>query len=204
MKLYSSPTSPFVRKVRILIREKGAAHLVSEEIVSAMADPAALHAANPLGKVPALALDDGTTLFDSPLICEYLDATLPGPRLLPADGKPRWLDQRLHAVGDGISDAAVSLTFERARPEAERSALWMDRWRRAILRAADLLEAEASTLAGLPTTGPISLGVISLGAAFGYLDFRHAALDWRDGRPKLDAIFKTLAARPAFSETAPA
>jgi glutathione S-transferase len=198
MKLYSSPTSPFVRKVRIVIREKDAVHLVSEEKVAALEDPAALHAANPLGKVPALALDDGTALIDSPLICEYLDATLPGPKLMPAEGAARWRDQRLHAIGDGIADAAVSLTFEKNRPEAERSAMWMERWRRAILRAVDLLEVEAASL-----SGPVTLGAISVGAALGYLDFRHAALGWRDERPQLAAFFQTMSARPAFSETAP-
>lgn len=198
MKLYSSPTSPFVRKARIVIREKGADRLVAEEVVSALADPAVLHAANPLGKVPALALDDGTTLFDSPVICEYLDATLPGPKLSPADARARWRDQRLHAIGDGISEAAVSLTFEKNRPETERSAMWMDRWRRAISRSVDLLEMEAASL-----DGPLTLGAVAVGAALGYLDFRHADLGWRSGHPKLDAYFTRLAARPAFGETAP-
>jgi glutathione S-transferase len=199
MKLYSSPTSPFVRKVRIVIREKGAAHLVTEEVVSALADPASLHAANPLGKVPALALDDGRTLFDSPLICEYLDATLEGPSLLPASGDARWQAQRLHAIGDGIADAAVSLTFEKARPEGERSANWMGRWRRAITRSLDLLEAEVASLAGAPT-----LGSIAVESALGYLDFRHSDLGWREGRPALAAVFEKASGRPAFRETAPA
>jgi glutathione S-transferase len=199
MKLYSSPTSPFVRKVRIVIREKGAAHLVTEEVVSALADPASLHTANPLGKVPALALDDGRTLFDSPLICEYLDATLEGPSLLPTSGDARWRVQRLHAIGDGIADAAVSLTFEKARPEGERSANWMGRWRRAIARSLDLLEKEAASLQGPPT-----VGTIAIESALGYLDFRHGDLSWRDGRPALDAFFKKASGRAAFQETAPA
>jgi glutathione S-transferase len=199
MKLYSSPTSPFVRKVRIVIREKGAAHLVTEEVVSALADPVELHAANPLGKVPALALKDGTTLFDSPLICEYLDAMLEGPSLLPAEGAARWQAQRLQALGDGIADAAVSLTFEKNRPEAERSANWMGRWRRAITRSLDLLEAEAANL-----NGPVTLGTISIESALGYLDFRHGDLGWRENRPTLDAFFKKASGRAAFQETAPA
>ncbi|HEY4344527.1 MAG TPA: glutathione S-transferase N-terminal domain-containing protein [Parvibaculum sp.] len=199
MKLYSSPTSPFVRKVRIVIREKGATHLVTEEVVSALADPAELHTANPLGKVPALALTDGMTLFDSPLICEYLDAMLEGPSLLPAEGTARWQAQRLQALGDGISDAAVSLTFERNRPEAERSANWMGRWRRAIARSLDLLEAEAANL-----NGPVTLGTISIESALGYLDFRHGDLGWREGRPALDAFLEKASGRAAFQETAPA
>lgn len=198
MKLFSSPTSPFVRKVAILIREKGALSSIVEARVSALEDPAELHAANPLGKVPALALDDGSTLFDSPVICEYLDATLPGPSLLPAGGRARWQALRLQAIGDGIADAAVSLTFEKNRPESERSANWMGRWRRAIQRALDLLEAEAASLAGAPT-----LGTIAVGCALAYLDFRHADLAWQDGRPKLAAAYRALAERPSFRDTAP-
>lgn len=198
MKLYSSPTSPFVRKVAILIREKGALSAVTEVRVSALEDPVDLHAANPLGKVPALALDDGSTLFDSPVICEYLDATLPGPSFLPATGPARWQALRLQAVGDGIADAAVSLTFEKNRPEGERSANWMGRWRRAILRSLDLLEAEAESLAGAPT-----LGTIAVGCALAYLDFRHADLGWQDSHPKLAVAYRALAERPSFRETAP-
>lgn len=199
MKLYSSPTSPFARKVRIVIREKGASQLIAEEMVAALSDPAELHAANPLGKVPALLLDDGTALFDSPLICEYLDATLDGPTLLPPTGPARWQAQRLHAIGDGIADAAVALIFEKNRPEPERSENWMGRWRRAIIRSLDLLEAEAMSLDGQTT-----LGTIAVECALDYLDFRHDDLSWREGRPHLAAVFKKTSGRAAFQETAPA
>lgn len=199
MKLMSSPTSPFVRKVRILIREKGATARVEEIVVSALADPAELHAANPLGKVPALVLDDGTTYFNSPLICQYLDGELDGPRLLPSVGKAYFQDMRLQTIGDGISEAAVSRTFERARPEAERSAMWTARWERAITRALDLLEADAKNLDGEPT-----IGTISIYCALDYLDFRHADMDWRKGRTKLAAFYDKNSGRPAFKETAPA
>ncbi len=198
MKLYSSPTSPFARKVRIVIREKGASQLIAEEMVAALSDPAELHAANPLGKVPALLLDDGTTLFDSPLICEYLDATLNGPALLPSTGAARWQVQRLHAIGDGIADAAVALVFEKNRPEPERSANWMGRWRRAITRSLDLLEAEAASL-----DEQMTLGTIAVECALGYLDFRHGDLGWREERPHLAAFFKKASGRAVFRETAP-
>lgn len=199
MKLMSSPTSPFVRKVRILIREKGATARIEEIVVSALADPAELHAANPLGKVPALALDDGTTYFNSPLICQYLDEELGGHKFLPPAGKPYFSDMRLQTIGDGISEAAVSRTFERARPEAERSAMWTGRWERAITRALDLLEAESGQLDGEPT-----IGTIAVYCALGYLDFRHADMDWRKGRMKLADFFAKNSDRPAFKETAPA
>jgi glutathione S-transferase len=199
MKLLSSPTSPFVRKVRILIREKSATNRVEEVVVSALSDPAELHEANPLGKVPALILDDGTTLFNSPLICQYLDEELGEPKLLPPIGKSYWVDMRLQTIGDGISEAAVSLTFEKARADGERSLVWMDRWRRAIVRSLDIMEAEASAL-----KDNLSLGHIAVVCALDYLDFRHKDINWRDGRPALTAFHKKTSGRPAFNETLPA
>ncbi|ABS63493.1 Glutathione S-transferase domain [Parvibaculum lavamentivorans DS-1] len=198
MKLYHSPTSPFARKVRILIREKGAANRVSEELISTMEDPAALHAANPLGKIPALVMNDGTSYFDSPLICEYLDVALEGPTFIPASNIERWRVQRLHALADGIMDASVSLTFERMRPEAQRSEMWMGRWRRAIERGIAVLEAEVTDL-----DGALDLGGIATGAALGYLDFRHAGLDWQSKAPELAGWWKDFAKRPSLVETAP-
>ena len=199
MKLFSSPTSPFVRKVRILLIEKGATGLVSEVTVAAMSDPAELHAANPLGKVPALETDEGTTLFNSPLICQYLDEKLPGKKLLPAIGNDYWNIMRLLTIGDGMSEAAFSLTMEKNRPEAERSAMWMGRWERAITRSLDLLENEAATL-----ERDLNLGQIAIGCALGYLDFRHGNLEWRNRRPALAAFYDELATRPSFKETVPA
>jgi len=199
MKLFSSPTSPFVRKVRILLIEKGATSLVTEVTVSAMTDPAELHAANPLGKVPALETDDGTTLFNSPLICQYLDEKLPGRKLLPTIGDEYWNVMRLLTIGDGMSEAAFSLTMEKNRPETERSAMWMGRWERAITRSLDLLEKEATDL-----EADLNLGQIAVGCALGYLDFRHGNLEWRTGRPALAAFYDELSARPSFKETVPA
>jgi glutathione S-transferase len=196
MKLYSSPTSPFVRKVRVVIREKGAGDLVTEEVVVARQDPPALHAANPLGKIPALILDDGMTPFDSPLICEYLDTTLPGPVLLPAEGPDRWRVLRLQAAADGVSDAAGAIAYEFLRPENERSPGWVERWRNAIIRSLDFLEAETGA-----SFNSLDLGHIAIGAALGYLDLRHGDLGWRNGRPNLEAVFDALSARPSFRET---
>lgn len=199
MKLLSSPTSPFARKARILILEKGARERVSEVTVSAMSDPAELHAANPLGKVPALVLEDGTTLFNSPLICQFLDEELGGHKFLPPFSKPYWADMRLQTIGDGMAEAAFLMTMERNRPEGERSAMWLGRWQRAITRALDLLEAEAGKL-----DAELTLGRIAIGCALGYLDFRHGDMEWRKGRPGLAAWFEKISGRPAFMETVPA
>lgn len=198
MKLYCSHTSPFARKVRVLIREKGALARVTEEVSAAMEDPAALHGANPLGKVPALILADGSSYFDSPLICDYLDVALEGPQMIPASNVERFRVLRHQALADGIMDAAVSLVFERARPEAQRSDMWMGRWQRAITRSLAVLEDEVVSL-----DGPVDLGSIAVGAALGYLDFRHASLDWQESQTELAGWWRDFAKRPSFAETAP-
>lgn len=197
MKLFISPASPYARKVRVLIREKGASGLVTEVVASPLADPQELHAANPLGKVPALILRDGTALFDSPVICDYLNVTLEGPDLIPVAHHERWRATRLEAIGDGICDAAVSMVFERSRPEGEKSGMWMERWHRAITRALNLLETEEASL-----EAPLDIGGIAVTCALSYLDLRHAEMNWREGRPKLAARFAELIARPSFVETA--
>ena len=199
MKLLASPTSPFARKVRILIREKNATNLVPETVVSVLDDPEELLSVNPLGKIPALQTKEGTTLFNSPLVCQYLDETLPGTKFLPPAGDSYWKAMRFVTIGDGISEAAFLLTMERNRPEAERSSMWTGRWQRAITRSLDLLEKEADDL-----QGPLDLGIIAIGCALGYLDFRHGHLEWRNTRPALAAIAERVLALPSFKETAPA
>ncbi|MGV8998253.1 MAG: glutathione S-transferase N-terminal domain-containing protein [Parvibaculaceae bacterium] len=199
MQLFSSPTSPFVRKVRVLIREKGATGKVRETVVAALSDPAELHIANPLGQVPALTLDDGTQILNSPVICQFLDEELSGPKLVPASGKAHWADMRLQTLGDGISEAAVSLSFERARPEEQRSPVWTARWQRAVTRSLDVLEAETDKL-----DGDLTLGRIAIVCALSYLDFRHDNLGWRNDHPKLAGWYKNISGRPAFKETEPA
>jgi len=198
MKLYCSHTSPFARKVRVLIREKGATARVTEETVSAMEDPASLHEANPLGKIPALIMPDGSSYFDSPLICEFLDVTLEGPSMIPASHVERFRVLRHQALADGIMDAAVSIVFERNRPEAQRSEMWIGRWGRAIERSLAVLEDEVVSL-----DGPVDLGSIAVGAALGYLDFRHGGLGWQNTRTELAGWWRDFAKRPSFAETAP-
>ena len=153
---------------------------------------------NPLAKIPALVLDTGEALYDSPVICEYLDSLGTGPTLLPAAGPARWTALRRQALGDGVADAAFNIVMEHRRPEAQRSTEWLDRWARAVHGAADALEQElAHGALGF------DLGAIALSAAFGYLDFRLPQIDWRAGRPRLTEAFAELAARPSFVATAP-
>ena len=201
MRLLSSPTSPYARKVRMTVLEKGLADRVAIEpgVPMGTADEAAaVRRVNPLGKIPALVLDTGEALYDSPVICEYLDGIGTGPALLPASGTGRWTALRLQALGDGVADAAFNIVMEHRRAEALRSSEWLDRWTRAIHGAADALEEALAA-------GPLAadLGAIAIAAAFGYVDFRLPQIDWRAGRPRLTAAFADLAARPSFVATAP-
>ena len=197
MKLFQSPTSPYVRKVRVMIREKGLGG-IEEIAVNPWDDPPELRAASPLGKVPTLVLDDGAVLYDSPVICEYLDGIGSGPRLIPQDPDARRRVTTAQALGDGVLDMAVAMVMEGRRPEGERSAAMMERWRGQVVGGVD---AMASDVGGLG--GSVNLGHIAFGCALGYLDFRHANIDWRNGRADLAAWFATFAARPAMVETKP-
>src|SRR3974377_2247191 len=153
MKLYFSTTSPYVRKVRVVAIEKGLADRVELVAANPWPDPAAVVAVNPLGKVPTLVTDDGLALYDSPVICEYLDALAPAAPLLPRSGSDRWQVLRCQALCDGILDAAVAIVLERRRPEAERSMLSEKRSADAIRRSVGGLGAgvpPARTALALP------------------------------------------------------
>lgn len=198
MKLYYSPASPFARKCRIVIREKGMVARVEE----VRADPisggdAALLAANPIGQVPALIDDDGVAWIDSPVIAARLDALSGAPRLMP-EGESRWPVVRREVLADGILELGVKWRIESLRPDGERSPAWIGRWRAGIFRALDAAEAQA------PGPDVFDLGAIATVCALTWLDFRHGEVDWRESRPRLAALQAALEARPSFRETAPA
>ncbi len=198
MRLYYADTSPYARKVRVVIAEKGLEERIEAVPCNPFDDPAALKAANPLIKVPALEREDGGVLYDSPVIVEYLDRLGSGGRLIPEDGVARWEALRRQALGDGLLDAAFSIVMERRRPESEQSAHWLGRWRAAIEHSLDAIEEE---IAQLPER--IDIGQIAFGAALGYLDFRLPDLEWRAGRPKAAAWFAAFAERPSMIATRP-
>ena len=195
MRLLYSPTSPYARKVRAVAIEKGIA--VQLELLNPLADPAPLLASNPLAKVPCLLLDDDTPLYDSPVICEYLDAQAPTPVLLPPPGPARWDVLRRQALADGVLDLAVALRQESLRPEHQRSPDWQQRWRAGILRAVAQMEA---THADWPA---LDLGTLAAACALDYLEFRHPDIHWRDDAPKLAAWLMPALQRPSMHETAP-
>lgn len=198
MKLRYSPTSPYVRKVMVAAIEMGLAdgiELLPTNVWDAATDIAA-H--NPLGKVPALVLDDGSVLFDSPVICEYLDSLHDGEKLLPATGPARWTVLRYQALADGILDAAILRLLEGKRPPGEKSDAWIGRQKVAIDRALDELEREADDLGTA-----VSLGTVAIGCVLGYLDFRFADDNWRANRPALADWYDVFCDRPAMVETVP-
>ena len=200
MRLFHSPTSPFVRKVVVVIHEGGLADRV--ELVPATGNPLAPGsmpvAWNPLGKVPALERDDGAALYDSRVICRYLDAAA-GAGLYP-DGPRLWETLTLEATADGMLDAAVLMVYEaRLRPEESRFAPWVEAQWSKVARSLDTIEAR--WMAHL--AGPLDMGQIAVGCALGYLDFRHADRDWRAGRPALAAWEARLSARPSMQATRP-
>ncbi|MFL5334371.1 MAG: glutathione S-transferase family protein [Geminicoccaceae bacterium] len=202
MQLHSNPASPFGRKVKIVAHETGQFEsLVIHNLqTSAVAPDLRLAADNPLGKIPCLVLTDGTALYDSRVICEYLDTLHAGPPLFPPAGAERWNALRLQALCDGIMDAALLARYETfLRPEENRWPAWIDGQLDKVHRALDRLEAvEAGILGRRP-----DIGTISTACALGYLDFRFAGLDWRARRPVLAAWFAEFAARPSMVSTAP-
>ncbi len=199
MKLRYSPTSPYVRKVSVTAIELGLGERIERVPTDTQDRDSGITEHNPLGKVPALILDDGGLLYDSPVICEYLDTLHDGPRMFPAEGPERWTALRQQALADGILDAAILCMIETVRrPEELRWQVWIDRQNAKVMRAIDQFEAEAEAL-----EGPLTIGRIATGCALGYLDFRFPDLDWRAGRPKLAAWYEDFAQRPAMRETAP-
>ena len=198
MRLYYSPTSPYARKIRMVLAEKGLQNLVEAVPCSPFEDAAELISVNPLGKVPCLVLDDGSTVFDSPAIADYLDSLDSSVRLIPSDGADRLRVLRQQALGDGILDAAYAVVTERRRPGENQSSDWLLRWTAAITRAMKFLEQE---LDGPGET--LTLGEITIGAALGYLDFRLADLAWRDDNPITAAWYTRFAERPSMIATRP-
>lgn len=194
--IYAKP-SPYSRKARVTVLEKGLAGRVEEVVVSPMEDPAVLLEANPLGKVPALRLDDGRSLYDSWVICEYLDSLAPTPRLIP-DGPARFDVLRRAALADGVLDAAVTARMELLRPEDKRWTPWTDRQRRAIGRGLAVMEQDVAALGA-----ELTLAHIEFAVALEYLDFRLPDVVWRDTHPALAAWLAEFSQRPSMQATRP-
>ncbi|HVS77925.1 MAG TPA: glutathione S-transferase [Steroidobacteraceae bacterium] len=200
MQLYFNPASPYVRKVRVTAHELGLGGRI--ELISVSLTPVSPHDAvrssNPIGKIPALITDDGAALYDSPVICEYLEALAGGNRIFPAPGAARWTALRRQALADGVMDAAVLTRYEQAvRPQELRWQSWVEGQLLKIRTALDALERENLEDA-------LDIGTISIACALGYLDLRFASESWRTGRPRLAAWIAAVGKRPSLVATAPA
>ena len=197
MKLFFTPTSPYARKVCVLLIEKGLHDSIEFIPVDFEKPLTALVHENPLGKVPTLIRQDGKALFDSPIVCEYLDSLGTGPNLYPS-GEARWTALRQLAIADGSIDALSLRRQELRRPEDLRSSHQIELQKMKSDRGLTTLEDEVSHLAG-----PITIGHIAVGCCLGYLDFRFAQEPWRKEHPKLALWFEEFEKRPSMLETNP-
>jgi glutathione S-transferase len=197
MKLHWSPRSPFVRKVMVFAHETGLVERLTcvRTVVAMRAPNAALLPDNPLGKIPTLLLDDGTPLYDSRVICEYLDALHGGTKLFPEDAQMRWAALRQQALGDGLMDFSLLWRHERERSPPSQALL--DAFRSKYDATLHALEQEAATL----REAPFAIGHIAVGCALSYLDFRFSDLDWRASYPLIAAWHASFSARPSVRAT---
>ena len=203
MKLIGSLTSPYVRKVRIVMAEKRLDYeFVSEDVWSAATTIAE---SNPLGKVPCLVMEGAEALFDSHVIVEYLDALSPVGKLIPSVGRERAGVKTWEALADGVLDAAILARLEATwtgRSAEQRSSAWIDRQLSKVHAAVQAMSkglGEQAFCSGVH----FSLSDISVGVALGYLDFRFPEIDWRGPHPNLHKLFDKLTQRPSFADTLP-
>jgi glutathione S-transferase len=202
MKLWFSPASPFVRKVMITAHETGQANAITKVDANTTVINRNLELVkdNPSGRIPVMVLDDGTVLFDSRVICAFLDSRHDGPKLIPQSGLERFKVMTLEALGDGLMDAAVAARYEIGLRPAEKQ--W-DKWKAGLLDKvrSSLDDLEANRLPQL--SGPLNAGAISVAAGLGYLDFRFSDMGWRDSRPGLAAWSVEFSKRPSMQATMP-
>jgi glutathione S-transferase len=200
MKLLGSLTSPYTRKVRIVLVEK---RIDCElELVDVNAPDNPVLARNPLSKIPTLVLDDGTSLFDSRVIVEFLDNASPIARLIPADKRARVAVRRWEALADGVLDAGLLVRYESLRPKKEQSAGWTAKQLGKMNRGIEMLAADLDNR-NWCYGERYSLADIALGCCLGWVAFRLPSIDWRDQYPPLARHFDRLMTRPAFAGSVP-
>lgn len=199
MILRTTLTSPFGRKPRLAAAVLGLTDRIEVVAADMFDDADSLRVQNPLGKLPTLVLADGSTLFDSRVILEYLDHLAGGGRILPIEPEARFAALKLQAIGDGILDAGVLRRLETLfREEPMRSPRWLDYQMGKTVRALDVLEASP------PSDEQILVGEIAVACGLGFLDFRFGD-DWRSGRPRLTGWYARFADRcPGFAASVPA
>jgi glutathione S-transferase len=200
MKLLYTPNSPYARKVRIVAMER---HIDLELQEVVLSDPdCPVKQYNPLGKVPTLVLDDGDSLYDSPVIAEYLDHRAPVARLIPAENNFRVDVLRWQALADGVCDAAVAVMLEQRKPEDQQSKSVIERQMQKVIAGLAAMERDI-TKKKWCVDETFSLADIAVGCALGYVDLRFKDLRWQDKYPNLAKHYSILTKRPSFKETAP-
>ncbi|OZI48065.1 glutathione S-transferase [Bordetella genomosp. 5] len=200
MKLIGSLTSPYVRKVRVVMAEKKLDYKL--ELENVWSADTQIQQYNPLGKVPCLVMEDGGALFDSRVIVEYLDTLSPVARLIPQSGRDRAAVKCWEAIADGLLDACVTIVQENKRPAAERSASWIERQYAKIHASLDAMNNSLGDNVHCMGVN-YTLADIAVGCALGYLDLRFAELDWRASQPNLLRLHEKLSARQSFIDTLP-
>lgn len=197
MKLFWASASPYARKVVACAITRGIDRQIALVPVNVQASPPELLAANPLSKIPCLITSDGKGLFDSPVICEFLDSIGDALPMFPASGGARWRALTQQAIGDGIMEAAIGRRIEGAKPPSEPRDAAMARMKLAMDRALDVLERDVPHRTA-------DIGTITIGCALGYLDFRYAHEPWRATRPALGEWFAAISELPGLARTIPA
>ena len=199
MKLIYSPTSPYARKVRVVILEKELESQVGLVILAPSELPAELLKANPLSRIPTLVRDSGSPLIDSPFICEYLDSLGNNAGILSGMGEDIWAVKHLHAMGDGILDTVFSVSMERRRNESEQSPAFIKGQVARVQRTVNALNEEVASFSSKP-----KLGELAMACALGYIDLRLSNdLDWRAGNSHLSDWFAEISKRPSLANTEP-
>ncbi len=200
MKLIGTYTSPYVRKTRIVLAEK---KIDYEFVLDSPWEPnSGVPNYNPLGKVPILVLDDDSTLFDSRVICEYLDNAAPNNRLFPQTNRDRIEIKRWQALADGVCDAAAAMVLERRRPAVQQSPEWIERQFDKVRRSVAMMADDIGDAAWCQGNG-LTLADVAVGVALGYLDFRLSEFAWREQYPALARYADKLFARASFADTRP-
>jgi glutathione S-transferase len=200
MKLIGTIQSPFARKVRVVAAEKRVEYVWEQD--NPWTPETAVTQSNPLGKVPVLVLEDGTALFDSRVIVEFLDNVSPISKLIPADHRERIEVRRWEALADGVVDAGIAVRLEKLRPAHERSASWIERNQAKVERGLDAMNAQLEGRNWCAGNG-YTLADVAVGCCTGWFDFRFPDANWRENRPHLERLAAKLAERPSFAETVP-
>ena len=200
MKLVTSLTSPYGRKVRVVLLEMKI--LFQLQVENPWQADSVVPSLNPLGKVPVLVLEDGESVFDSRVIVEYLDHVSPVAHLIPTEPKTRMVVRGVEALADGVTDAAVAVYLERKRAPEQQSGDWLVLQEKTLFRG---LEALSEALGEKPwyLGNSMTLADVACGCMLGYLDLRFAEIDWRGAHPNLAKLFDKLMTRASFRETVP-